>query len=254
MSSLREIQQRAYRAILLDEHVRFGSANVDRHAARLGVYRNNARVTFEKTLAATYPVVQRLVGEPCFRGLALAFMREFPSRSGDLGQFGAELAALLDIYYLDTAFAYLADVARLEWAYAEAETAADAAPLDLEALSRIAPDDYEDLRFTPHPSARLVSSRYPVLSIWEAHQREDVRQVALGTGAEHVLVLRRGAEVRLHGLDTGTFVLARTLADGEPLASACEAGLAAAAELDLGTALAQLAALGVFIHIGRRFV
>jgi len=251
MPSLRELQQRAYRAIALDEHVALVAGAVDRPRARLAVYRNNARVTFEKALTTTYPVVQRLVGEPCFRGLARELARDFPSRSGDLGRFGAELSALLEIYYRDTTFEYLADVARLEWAYAEAETAADAAPLDLRALGEVEPDDYSQLRFVLHPSSRFVTSRYPVLSIWEAHQADDVRPVALGAGAEHVLLLRSTPEVRLHGLDTGTFAFARSLADGETLEDAHETALAAAAHFDLGTALARLAALNLFTDFRR---
>jgi len=251
MNSLRELQHRAYRAIALDERVAFGVGSGGRANARLEVYRNNARVTFEKTLAATYPVVQRLVGEPCFRGLARELAREFPSRSGDLGRFGAELAALLEVYYRDTAFEYLADVARLEWAYADAETAADASPLDLRALREIDANDYSRLRFVLHPSSRFISSRYPVLSIWEAHQADDVRPVALSRGAEHVLLLRVTAEVRVHGLDTGTFAFARSLADGEALEDAHETGLAATAEFDLNTALARLAALNLFVGFRR---
>ncbi len=251
MNSLRELQQRAYRAIALDDDLSIVAGSVDRSRARLAVYRNNARVTFEKTLAATYPVVQRLVGEPCFRGLARELARDFPSRSGDLGRFGAELAALLDIYYRDTTFAYLADVARLEWAYAEAETAADAKPLDLRALAAIDPDQYSELRFVLHPSSRFVTSRYPVLSIWEAHQAADVRPVALGAGAEHVLLLRSRAEVRLHGLDTGTFAFARSLADGETLEDAHATALAASEPFDLNTALARLATLNLFTDFRR---
>jgi hypothetical protein len=251
MNSLRELQQRAYRAIALEEDLPLVSGPGDRLRARLAVYRNNARVTFEKTLAATYPVVQRLVGKPCFRGLARELTRDFPSRSGDLGRFGAELAALLDIYYRDTAFEYLADVARLEWAYAEAETAADAAPLDLRALAEVDSDEYSRLRFVLHPSSRFVTSRYPVLSIWEAHQADDVRPVALGAGAEHVLLLRSRTEVRLHGLDTGTFAFVRSLADGETLEDAHETALAAASHFDLNTALARFAALNLFTDFRR---
>lgn len=251
MNSLREIQQRAYRAIALGDDALLGMVSADRARARLGVYRNNARVTFEKTLAATYPVVQRLVGEPCFRGLAHELAREFPSRSGDLGRFGAELAVLLEIYYRDTDFGYLADVARLEWAYAQAETAADAPALDLRALAAVPPDEYADLRFVLHPSSRFVTSRYPVLSIWEAHQADDVRAVALDAGAEHVLLLRSSGDVRLHGLDAGTFAFACSLADGETLESAHETGLAAADDFAIHQALARLAALQLFTDFRR---
>jgi hypothetical protein len=239
MSSLREVQQRAYRAIMWDENV------VPMAAARLGVYRNNARETFRKSLAVTYPVVQRLVGERCFRGIAEHFMREFPSRGGDLGRFGAELATLLDICYRDTEFAYLADVARLEWACAEAETAAEALPLDLLQLETVAADEHPALRFAMRPPVRFVSSRFPVLRVWEANQSNDVVSVNLAAGAEHVLVTRRAAQVRLHRLDSATFAFARSLADGEPLADAHEAGCAAADDFDARAALVLLAGLDV---------
>jgi len=147
MLSLREVQRRAYRAIVLEDNV---LPLTHSRAVRLDVYRNNARETFRKALSATYPVVQRLVGDACFRGIAAHFMREFPSRAGDLGRFGAELATLLDIYYRDTEFAYLADVARLEWACAEVETAADSAPFDLLELASVPENEHAGLRFALH--------------------------------------------------------------------------------------------------------
>jgi hypothetical protein len=88
MPSLRELQQHAYRAIVLDDEaaVRVGTLN----PARLGVYRNNARETFHKTLS----------GRPkARRGLARSYSTDFPSRSGDMGAYGAELPTLLEIYY-----------------------------------------------------------------------------------------------------------------------------------------------------------
>jgi hypothetical protein len=242
MLSLRELQQRGYRAIVLEDEgaARAGALN----AARLAVYRNNARETFHKTLAVTYPVVQRLVGELCFRGLARSYSTDFPSRSGDLGAYGAELPTLLEIYYRDTAFAYLADVARLEWACAEAETAADAVSFDVLELAHVPVDDCERLRFTLRGPVRLVSSRFPVLSIWEVNQGGEVEPVALSRGAEHVLVTRRHG-VRAYRLDAGTFAFARSLADGDSLADAASAGEVAAADFAVGDALKTLAELDV---------
>jgi hypothetical protein len=247
MSSLRDLQQRAYRAIAHgDDLVLALGASA---AARLEVYRNNARGTFRRTLAATYPVLGRLVGEDCFRSLARAFMREFPSRSGDLGAFGAELPLLLDLFYRDTEFAYLADVGRLELAIATAETSRDAPPLDARALAAVAPRDYAALRFVPHPAARLVGSRWPVLAVWRAHQAAELVEVDLRSGAEHALVTRRDAEIEVRVLDAATFVFARSLADGEPLADALDAGLAARADFDVQTALASLVEQRVLVDL-----
>lgn len=242
MISLREAQQRAYRAIVHEDDV---LPLTELRAARLDVYRNNARETFRKTLAAAYPVVQRLVGDACFRGIAARFMREFPSRAGDLGRYGAELATLLDVYYRDTEYAYLADVARLEWACAEVETAAHEVPFDLLALGSVRDEEHAALRFTLRPAARFVSSRYPVLAIWEANQTPDGARVSLSSGGDRVLVLRRSGAIGLHRLDAGTFAFARSLADGETLADAFDAGAAAARGFDAHAALVLLAKLDV---------
>jgi hypothetical protein len=241
MPSLRELQQHAYRAIVLEEE---GLRTAASRAARLGVYRNNARETFHKTLAVTYPVVQRLVGELCFRGLSRSYATDFASRSGDLSAYGAELPTLLDIYYRDTAFAYLADVARLEWACAESATAADGVSFDVFHLAQVPAGDCGSLRFMLRAPVRLMSSRFPVFSIWEANQGDDVEIVALSRGAEHVLITRRQG-VKIYRLDAGTFAFARSLADGDSLADAASAGDVASAEFAVGEALKTLAQLDV---------
>ena len=246
MSSLRDLQQRVYRAVVLDEELAIASPSAD-NATRLDVYRNNARVTFRRALESTFPVVRQLVGEPCFRGISHTFMREYPSRSGDLGWYGGELPILLEVFYRDTTFGYLADVARLEAAIAAAEGAADSPLLDARHLVDVAPEEYAWLRFTLHPATRLMTSRWPVLAIWQAHQRSPVASVDLAAGAEHVLVARHGGRVVLRGLDAGTFAFASSLADDETLAEAVDAGLAARASFDASAALASLVEVGVLV-------
>src|SRR5689334_21117181 len=85
MLSLRE-RQRGFAAALL------GTAAVP---GGLQVYRNNVFASLTEALAAVYPVVKRLVGEPFFNQLARRFIRRHPSRSGNLHDFGAELPAFI---------------------------------------------------------------------------------------------------------------------------------------------------------------
>lgn len=247
MSSLRELQQRVYRAIVLEDDRQL-AARSDA-GVRLEVYRNNARVTFRRTLAATYPVVRALVGDACFRSLARDYMRDFPSRSGDLAAFGAEFPLLLGVYYRDTSFAYLEDVARLELAIAETEVAPEMRSLDWAQLAAIDPSDHCALRFVLDPAVRLVSSRFPVLSIWQAHAAEPVAPVDLAAGAEHVLVTRHDGSAALFRLDAGTFAFALSLADGESLADAHDAALAANERFDAGSALGSLVSAGVLVDV-----
>ena len=161
---------------------RFDGASI---ADRLAVYRNNARQFFRSALVLTYPVLQRRVGEDFFRQLATQYRATHPSRSGDLHWVGAAFPAWLDERLRDTEYAWLADLARLEWACEEAAAAATRAPVTLQSLALIPPESLDGVRLRLQPSLRLVSSRWPVWSVWSANQVEDADPVDLDAGPEH---------------------------------------------------------------------
>src|SRR5712691_4666021 len=96
---------------------------IDAHA-RLAIYRNNLQEGFRKALALEFPVIERLVGEDYFRQLAASFQAEHPSRFGDLHCIGDPFARFLLQRFEDTQYAYLPDVATLEWAYQQSSVAA----------------------------------------------------------------------------------------------------------------------------------
>jgi hypothetical protein len=240
MNSLRELQRLCERAFLRDDSgpllAYLGSDRIPA-SARIEVYQNNARETFRKTLARAYPVIERLVGVACFRGLAAMYMREHPSRSGDLQNFGAAFADFLDGQYGSTEFRYLGDVARLEWAIEEALLEPLCAPLSLVALGTIDPEHYATLIFETVPSLRLVGSDYPVLSIWRANQNEAAEEVDLAQGGEQLALRRTDGDVEMRRLEPATFALACCLARGMTLADSCSS---LPPDADLQTALGAL--------------
>ena len=89
-----------------------------RHPADAGraVYRASVLSNFRAALAATYPVVRRLVGEAFFDEAARRFALANASRSGDLNEYGTEFPEFLAVYPHAASMAYLPDLARLEWA------------------------------------------------------------------------------------------------------------------------------------------
>lgn len=159
---------------------------------RSGLYRRSVRANRLAALAAVYPVVRRLVGADFFAACAEVFARAHPSRSGDLHGFGAELGSFLEGYTPATALAYLADVARLEWALHESYHAADAPPFDFASLAAVPPQRHGDVRLRLHPAVRLLRPAFPVVAIWEANQPGCDATPRRAEGPEHVLVLRQG--------------------------------------------------------------
>jgi hypothetical protein len=221
VSSLRRLQQDAYRAFLGGSTEPLMPAlNGARFPTRvaIAVYQNNARETFRKTLAAGYPVVARLVGESCFRGLASRFMRERPSQSGDLQAFGRDFAEFLSSIYGKSEYRYLVDVARLEWAQEEVLLLSEATPVDAQSVARIPEERLESLRLRLNPASRLIASRFPILSIWRVNQHDEPEPVDLDAGGESVLVARQNQRVELIALDAATFALAVALSEGQTIA------------------------------------
>jgi hypothetical protein len=247
--ALRELQL-AFVAAMFGEsdavqtHVREGELSP---AARLGIYQNNLREGFIKALALGFPVIERLGGTDYFRQLALEFLAAHPSRSGNLHHISEPFPPFLALKFAGTQYAYFADVAALEWAYEEAQLAADADALSPEAFAGVATEDYEGLTLAFHPACRFVQSRYPILKIWRANQPETLSDelIDLDADGDNVLVLRTPECVEFHTLPAARFALFAALARGETLGVALDRAQALESDFDLGAALRHLIGLRI---------
>jgi hypothetical protein len=208
------------------------------------IYRGHAMANLHDALAATYPVVRRLVGEAFFAEAALRFARAHPSRAGDLDEYGESFPAFLERYPHAHSLDYLGDTARLEWACHESGRAAGAAALDTAALARVPPRLHEGLRFDVHPAARVVRSRHPIVSIWRANQ-PDADGTPQCDAAEDALVTREAHGVRVDRIEAFDASLLEALARGRTLAEATAEFDAQLIGRSLGDALVRYARRGV---------
>ncbi len=249
-------QQKSFLDALLAEHGDPSAAMSDIRggvfspAERLSIYRNNLRENFLKVLELEFPVVQRLVGADYFRQTARQFLLQSPSHSGDLFHCGHAFADYLRQQFAASDYAYLPDVAALEWAYQEAMIAADDARIfDIAGLAQLEQDSYDRLCLHPHPALRLLRSPYPIVAIWSANQPDATSDTRIdtGRGGDNALVTRALRSSRIDAIATGAAVFLQGLLDHRPLGLALEA----ATDTDPGFELE--AALGPWIQ-GRVFV
>lgn len=256
MPPLRELQGRFLAGIFDPEDERIADRIRPQGlsaARRLKVYRNNVYSSLSGALRAVYPVVERLVGPGFFDYAAHEFVTAVPSRSGDIQQYGGEFPGFLASFDPAGSLPYLADVARLEWAYHEAFHAADARPFDPAGLRNVRPDDLETLTAEVHPAVRLIASPYPVLRIWEANRSEDGESasVSLDEGPAHVLIVRPALEVELRVLSAAQFALAQALQRGATLDAAVARALSLEPAFDLATFLMRLAETRFLVEFHR---
>ncbi len=138
------------------------------------IYHNNFITTHTKALREIYPAIYTLIGEDCFENTAAVYIPEHLSTSYKLQDYGQVFPEFLENFTPLKTIPYLADVARLEWAIHELFYAKE------DALSCM----------------RIVSSRYPVLSIWELCRDPNTEKtIDLSVGTETILIQRKNREM-----------------------------------------------------------
>ena len=190
---------------------------------RLAVYRNHHRISLAAALAANFPTVAGVVGDPAFQVLATSFVAGEPPTEPRLGAYGAGFAAFLEADPCAQVLPYLGDVARLDWAFNRAEQAADAMPLGADRLAALDEEQLAALFLAPHPSMSLLRSAYPLLRIRAlAQQPEGASDVSLDEGGVRLMVWRRDNAVACVNMDYQTDAFVAALAIGSPLGAAAK--------------------------------
>src|SRR5213076_3146494 len=138
-----------------------------------------------------------------FEGAAAIFSDAHPAETADLDAYDERFPAFLEALPQCASLAYLADVARLDWAVARALHAPDTQPLASCALAARV-DDAHELCFVPHACVSLLRSEFPVHEIWHAVlTRDDARLTSIDLTAApvHLIVQRPADEVEVVAID-----------------------------------------------------
>lgn len=162
------------------------SANNIDSTLRLDVYRNTYYIRLQEALAHDFPVLLTVMGDETFGREMADYLQAYPSTSPSLRYVGQHLSTWLDQHNKPA----LADLVRLEWAILKAFDAADADVLDGDNLQNIPAEQWEQLRFTFHPSVTLLDVGTNVMMIWNAHLRKEPLPVIQCDSPESLVVSR----------------------------------------------------------------
>ena len=123
---------------------------------RLAVYKSNVQFALVEALRRTYPTVNWLAGAAFFDQNARIFLAGHPPGSAYLNDWGAGFGAWLMLDPNAGRFAYLGDVAQLDFAVSAAFHSRDAPRLSASVLLDMSPRDYPNLVLEPHASIHLL--------------------------------------------------------------------------------------------------
>ncbi len=204
---------------------------------RFDVYRNNVAVSLNDALATGFPTITKLIGTENFQAIAGVFLRQSPPSSPMMMHYGAEFPEFLENFEPLAHLGYLGDVARLELAMRHAYHAADADPVNPEALGALPPDRLTELVLTFAPSVRLLRSRWPLHAIWAFNMQDGPKPEAI---AQDVIVLRPEFDPAPHALSPGGYAFITSLMAGATLGAAAAVASDEAPEFDLSATLGLL--------------
>jgi uncharacterized protein (UPF0276 family) len=215
-------------------------------SARFARYRANLQVTWEKVMAAAFPVLQQQVGDEFFAALARAYGHAHPSQSGDLNQFGAFFADFLRDFPHVASYPWFPDLARLEWAWHRACYAADGRALSAQELADWAPEQLEQAHFQLQPGLALIASDWAIVALWLAHQPDSgVDYPDPIVNPCHAMVCRPRWRPEVIAIDAASHAALCTLQQGGSFGTALDAALALDSTFDVSRCLSQWLATGV---------
>jgi hypothetical protein len=186
---------------------------------RLAIYADMYLWRQVDALREDFPKLVAVLGDERFFALAEGYVREHPSEHPSLSKLGRHVADYL--LARPAGRPDLPDLARLEWARAEAFEAEDVPLAGLDALRAIPPAALPEVRLAFAPALRLLHLEYDAPALWGA--LEDGAALAPPRHAEvEVAVWRKELEVFHAVLAADEARAAERALAGEPFGAVCE--------------------------------
>src|SRR5262245_62651856 len=200
-------------------------------------------------LVQRFPVVRRLIGDESFSLMARRYMFSALARTSTRSNYGGTFPQFLRSLGTAASLEYVADIAELEMVCGKARRSADARPLSMRDIASLRIGQLKELRAVLHPSTFLVSSRFPIVTIWENNRDDTGPRMVERWIAESALVARPHLHVEVRRLSRGGHAFIGALSHGETMSSAVEAGRLVAPDFDVGANLTLLLDVNIVNHI-----
>jgi hypothetical protein len=226
MSGLARVQRHFQEYLLREEqgieaHV-LGSARVPL-STRLGIYGRAYRSRLAEALESNFPMLAKLLGAADFSTLAADYVRAHDSPFFSIRYYGDALPQFLASHEDYTGAPVLAELARWEWSMTCVFDAADAEPLTHAALSRVAPQQWAQLRFSWHPSVHRLALTWNVPQLWQALSEDAERPAAsLNPAPVQWLLWRRELTTYFRSLPAPEVAVLDAARQGRSFGGLCE--------------------------------
>jgi len=206
---------------------------------RLKTYHDSYRLRLIEALSKAYPNLFKLLGDELFEQTARTYIAGHPSAYRNLRWYGGELAEHLTVALPRHPIA--SELARFEWTLALAFDSADVPVLAGADLAGVPPEDWGRLRFSLHPSARVLDMKLNTVAVWQTLDA-DQTPPSIEETASSWLIWRKELNPHFRSLQPDERSSLGLIANGACFAEVCEALSADAAADSAAQAAGYLSA------------
>jgi hypothetical protein len=219
---------------------------------RIQIYRNNVFGSFDEVLLSIYPTIKGLVGKKYFLDLCQKYHQQYRSESGNLNNYGKYFSALIGSLKTEHKIIYLSDIAKLEWLYWQADFTKDVPVFDLEKLQKLSEQQLFKVKFKLHPSCVLLTSKYPIYSIWQSFQNNKAKKLDLKKlDKESILIERANWQTNIHHLLKSELLFLQQIKKGQNLYQIYQKLTELEQNFDIGSLLNKYISNGVLCSFKR---
>ncbi|MBX3204613.1 MAG: putative DNA-binding domain-containing protein [Labilithrix sp.] len=188
---------------------------------QVDIYREQFWLRHVDVLRDDFASIEYALGDDAFERLAHAYLEACPSASFTLRDLGEDMARFLATRAPWSTEPFLAELARVEWAFVDAFDGQNAPPFDPASIAGRSEDEWPGARIVLHPALQRLTLEWPTHD-YRIGARKGEEPARPERRACHVVVYR-GAEL-LHCLeiDADAAAMLDELARGTPLGEACE--------------------------------
>lgn len=193
------------------------------------VYRNNYYISLTEALRSVYVSVDKLVGKGFFDFVAHSYIDAHPSKSGNLHEFGSYFSYFIGSLDQAASVPYIADIAKLDWAWHQMFHAKDSAPLNVETLEEFEHEELGALNFKFIEGMQVLTMGFTVFGLWN-HCREipgfeGADELSYNKTTEFIMIHRLGLDVVVSLMSQAEVTFIEELKKGECLADATESAM-----------------------------
>jgi len=195
---------------------------------RLAIYGDGYFIRIVDVMAGNYAVLCAVLGDHEFRHhVAREYLIKHPSIHKCIDNIGNFMPAFLEKHSASRKLPFLADLARLEWAFHESFYADEWPLLDGAAFKDVPIEKWTSARISLDPSVRLLALRHDVVNLWRDDGTWSARRLkGIKKTPTRVVVYRRpDAQVRVWTEPEASFALLKAFQTNQTFDAALRAAM-----------------------------